>query len=49
MGFLVQRRIAGIEEVDAMIGAICVGLAYAASMVSSKPLTPMIMDPAMKD
>jgi hypothetical protein len=49
MGLLVQRRIAGIEEVDAMIGVICVGLAYAASTVSSKPLAPMIMDPAMKD
>jgi hypothetical protein len=48
MGLLIQRRIAGIE-VDAMIGAICVGLAYAASMVSSKPLAPMIMDPTMKD
>jgi hypothetical protein len=49
MGLLVQRRIAGIKEVDAMIGAICVVLAYAASTVSSKPLAPMIMDPAMKD
>jgi hypothetical protein len=49
MGLLVQRRITGIEEVDAMIGAICVGLAYAASTVSSKLLAPMIMDPAMKD
>jgi hypothetical protein len=48
MGLLIQRRIVGIE-VDAMIGAICVGLAYAASMVSSKPLAPMIMDPTMKD
>jgi hypothetical protein len=49
MGLLVQRWIARIKEVDAMIGAICVGLAYATSTVSSKPLAPMIMDPTMKD
>jgi hypothetical protein len=49
MGLLIQRQIARIKEVDAMISAICVGLAYAASTVSSKPLAPMIMDPAMKD
>jgi hypothetical protein len=46
MGFLVQRQIARIREVDAMI---YVGLAYAVSMVSSMPLAPIITNPTMKD
>jgi hypothetical protein len=49
MGLLVQPRIAKTREVVTMIGVIYAGLAYAASMVSSMPLAPIITDPTMKD